>query len=92
MKRLIKSYRSIQMNNEVQDYIVNNDDRFDDNYIQMAKKIIQKMRIMPTYERYYDLAQKIKNGEFNDLPSFDDNIDLYVNRAEQILKNENILI
>lgn len=93
VNRLIKSYRSIQMNNEVQDYIVNNDDRFDDNYIQMAKKIIQKMRIMPTYERYYDLAQKIKNGEFNDLPVFNnDNIDLYVNRAEQILKNEKILL
>ena len=36
VNRLIKSYRSIQMNNEVQDYIVNNDDRFDDNYIQMV--------------------------------------------------------
>ena len=93
VNRLIKSYRSIQMNNEVQDYIVNNDDRFDDNYILMAKKIIQKMRIMPTYERYYDLAQKIKNGEFNDLPVFNnDNIDLYVNRAEQILKNKKILL
>lgn len=91
MKRLI-SNRSIKMNNEVQDFIINNDDRFDNRYIEMAKKIIQRVRIMPTYERYYNLAQDIKNGKFNDLPDIDNNLDLWVERATELLKNEKILL
>lgn len=91
MKRLIAN-RSINMNNEVQDFIINNDNRFDNEYISMAKKIIQKIRIMPTYERYYNLAQDIKNGKFDDLPDINNNLDLWVERAIELLKKDKILL
>lgn len=90
MKRLIKSYRSIKMNDEVQDYIQCNDNRFDNEYISLAKQILQKIRILPTYERVFDLSKHIKNGEFNDLPK--NNLNLWVERAENILKENNILL
>lgn len=90
--RLIKSYRSIDMNNEVQDFVINNDNRFDNEYIEMAKKIIQKMKIIPTYERYYNLAQLIKDGKFDDLPNFNNYPDCWVWRAEEILKSNNIIL
>lgn len=91
MKRLIAN-RSINMNNEVQDFIINNDNRFDNEYISMAKKIIQKIRIMPTYERYYNLAQDIKNGKFDDLPDINNNLDLWVERVIELLKKDKILL
>lgn len=92
-RRLKKSYRSINMNDNVQNYIINNDNRFNNKYIEIAKKILQKIRIIPTYERVLDLSQNIKDGLFEDLPEFNDNnINLYVDRTMDVLKNKKVLL
>jgi len=92
IKKKLKANRSIKMNEEVQNYIQKNDNRFNNKYIDMAKTILQKIRILPTYERIFDLSKHIQNGEFDDLPDIGSNLDLWVERAEYILKNNKILL
>jgi hypothetical protein len=92
MKRLVRAYCSIDFNNDVQEHIITNDKRFDNEYIVMAKLILTRIPILPTNERVLRLAQDIEKGKFNDLPDIDNNLDLWAERATQLLKDNNILL
>jgi ABC-type uncharacterized transport system ATPase component len=92
MKRLVRAYCSIDFNNDVQEHIITNDKRFDNEYIVIAKLILTRIPILPTNERVLRLAQDIEKGKFNDLPDIDNNLDLWAERATQLLKDNNILL
>jgi ABC-type uncharacterized transport system ATPase component len=92
MKRLVKAYCSIDFNNDVQEHIVTDDKRFDNEYIVMAKLILTRIPILPTNERVLRLAQDIENGKFDDLPDIDDNLNLWAERATELLKSKKILL
>ena len=89
MKRLIKARTSIEFDNELQPNLINGDTliKLDDEYMNLAKKILRKFPIMPTSERIYDTAKYLSLYKIEDI---NNDFDTYVELCKNYLKNTGI--